>query len=191
MTHRGDREQSDDPGMPAWLSMGSQEDFFVRYWPRLVRVLASEASSFSMAEDVTSETFMAALDRWDDLLTYERPDLWLYKVGTRRLRRLEEKARSRGTLAEDPQASEADLRRAALEDEWIDLNIDLARALRLLPIRQAEVVTWRLLADCTVKETAKILGVTEDTVKKQLSRAKAKLRVLLGTTADQSVDQAD
>jgi RNA polymerase sigma factor (sigma-70 family) len=184
MTHRDDPEKS-DKGAQARLSMSSQEDFFLRYWPHLVRTLKSQASNSSLAEDVAVETFMAAFDKWDALLTYSRPDSWLYKVAIRKLRRLEEKARGRASLAEDPVSSEADLRRASLEDEWVELNLDLMRALRLLPIRQAEVFTLRCLEDCTVKETAEILGVTEDTVKKQQSRAKAKLRVLLRSHTDQ------
>jgi hypothetical protein len=38
---------------------------------------------------------MIALDKWDDLLTFERPDSWVFKVATRKLRRLEAQARAR------------------------------------------------------------------------------------------------
>ncbi|HSZ44467.1 MAG TPA: hypothetical protein VK823_03970 [Streptosporangiaceae bacterium] len=38
---------------------------------------------------------MIALDKWDDLLTYERPDSRVFKVATRKLRRLEAQARAR------------------------------------------------------------------------------------------------
>ena len=169
----------DERGSQARLSTESFEVFFKTYWPRLVRVLISLASDSSMAEDVMSETFMAAWDKWDKVLTYDRPDSWLYKVATRRLRRLEAQARARGSLAEDPASIEADLRRAATTDEWVASNLDLVAALRLLPRRQAEVVAWRLLEECTVKETAEILGVSEGTVKTQLHRARGKLQVLL------------
>ena len=178
MTHRDDHDE-DDRGFQARLSMGSQEEFFTRYWPRLVRTLSSLASSSGDAEDVAADTFLAAWRCWERLLTYDRPDSWLFKVGIRKLRRLEEKARSREQLAEDPEATLADLRRASLDDEWVATHLDLLAALRVLPRRHAEVLHLRRFDGCTVKETAEILGIKEDTVKKQLGRAMATLEVLL------------
>jgi RNA polymerase sigma factor (sigma-70 family) len=187
ITHQDDRERDDrehgDRGTQARLSTESFEGFFGRYWPWLNRILISQASDSATAEDVALATFESAWGHWDDLLTYDRPDSWLYKVAIRRLRRLESKARDRGSLAEDPAGNEADLCHAASTDDWVASNLDLVAALRLLPRRQAEVVTVKWLAECTVKETAEILGVTEGTVKKQLSRAMEKLRVLLDDPA--------
>lgn len=182
ITHHDEREQ-DDRGAQARLATESFEGFFATYWPWLNRVLISQASDAATAEDVALATFEAAWGHWDELLRYNRPDSWLYKVAVRRLRRLESKARDRGTLAEDPAGNEADLQRAALTDDWVADHLDLVAALRLLPRRQAEVITVKWLAQCTVKETAEILGVTEGTVKKQLSRAMGKLRVLIDDPA--------
>jgi RNA polymerase sigma factor (sigma-70 family) len=190
MAHRDDLNQ-DDRGSQARRSMESQEEFFRRYWPRLVRVLSSQASNSSVAEDVAADTFLAAMSDWDKLLTYDRPDSWLFKVAIRKLRRLEEKARSRDSLAEDPASIRADLRRASLDDDWTARNLDLLAALRVMPRRQAEVVTLRRLEGFSVKETAEILGVEEDTVTKQLSRAMAKLRVLLHVNPGPDPDMAE
>jgi RNA polymerase sigma factor (sigma-70 family) len=178
MASHDDRVDSDRRAR-ALQSMGSPEEFFRCYWPWLLRILASQANDFDLAEEAASETFMAALDNWDKLLEYERPDSWLYKVGTRKLRRLEARARAQGSLAEDRDGMEADLKHAASADEWVADHLDLVSALRMLPRRQTEVIVLRLLADCSVRETAQILGVTEGTVKTQLSRAIGKLRVLL------------
>ncbi len=190
MTQSCDHDE-DERGSQARVSTGSFEVFFKTYQPRLVRVLISLASDSSMAEDVVSETFMKAWDKWDKVFMYDRPDSWLYKVATRRLRRLEAQARARGSLAEDPASLQADLGRAAATDEWVVSNLHLVAALRLLPRRQAEVVAWRLLVDCTVKETAGILGVTEGTVKTQLNRALGKLQVLLDDPGTQGLVRRD
>jgi len=177
MAHRS-KQDGDERGAQARLSMGSQEEFFTRYWPRLVRFLITQASNHSLAEEVAGDTFLKAWDRWDDLLTYERPDSWLFKVALRELRRQEAKARTRDSLAEDRTGNMADLQGTALTDDWVADNFALTAAIRTLPRRQAEVVACMLLGYST-RETAEILGVSEGTARSHLSRAAGKLRVLL------------
>jgi RNA polymerase sigma factor (sigma-70 family) len=165
-------------GAEARLSMESQEAFFKLYWARLVRFLLTQASNSSLAEDVAGDTFLKAWASWDKMLTYERPDSWLFRVATRQLRREEAHARTRGSLDEDPIASLADIQQAAVMDEWVANNLTLTAAVRALPRRQAEVVACEL-AGCTTRETAEILGMSEGTVRSHQCLARAKLRVLL------------
>jgi RNA polymerase sigma factor (sigma-70 family) len=177
MAHRSNHD-GDERGAQARLSMGSQEEFFTRYWPRLLRFLITQASNYSLAEEVAGDTFLKAWDRWGDLLTYERPDSWLFKVAIRELRRQEAKARTRDSLAEDPAGNLADLQGAALTDDWVADNFALTAAIRTLPRRQAEVIACLLLG-YSARETAEILGMSEGTARSHLSRATGKLRVLL------------
>jgi RNA polymerase sigma-70 factor (ECF subfamily) len=165
-------------GAEARLSMGSQEAFFRLYWPRLVRVLLTQAANSSLAEEVAGKTFLKAWVNWDKLLTYQRPDSWLFKVAIRELRRQEAHARTRGSLAEDPIARMADIKQAAVMDEWAADHLTLIAAVRALPRRQGEVIGCAL-DGCTPKETAEILGMTEGTVRSHLCLARGKLRVLL------------
>lgn len=77
--------------------------------------------------------------------------------------------------------------------DWIDLAPDegpgpsqahdhreaydtLARALRALPARQREAFTLRVLEDCDVATTARIMGCSEGSVKTHLSRARETLQ---------------
>jgi RNA polymerase sigma factor (sigma-70 family) len=161
------------------INLTSQEAFFRSSWPWLLRILLSQASDSGLAEEAAAETVTTALDKWDDLVTFERPDSWLYKVATRRLRRMEAQARAQGCLAENRAGIEADLREVSASDEWVAQNLDLVTAMRLLPRRQAEVLALRILGDFSERETADILGVTEGTVKTQLCRARKKIRLLL------------
>jgi RNA polymerase sigma factor (sigma-70 family) len=179
MAHRDDHDDGSRASRIRLAIGSSQEEFFACCWPWLLHILISQASDSGLAEEAAAETVATALDNWDDLVTFDRPDSWLYKVATRRLRRMEAKARARGRLAEDPAGIEADLRQVAASDGWVAQHLDLVAAMRLLPRRQAEVLAWRVLAECTEQETADILGVTEGTVKTQLSRARKKLHVLL------------
>jgi RNA polymerase sigma factor (sigma-70 family) len=183
-------QDGDERGVQARLSMESQEAFFGRYWPRLVRFLITQTSNSSLAEDVAGEAFLKVWDKWDMLLTYDRPDSWLFKVATRELRRQEAQARARGSLAEDPAGNVADLQGAAVMDEWVTDNFALTAAVRTLPRRQAEVIACTLVG-YTTRETAEILGVSEGTARSQLCRAKGKLRVLLNDTEVPDVARRD
>lgn len=77
--------------------------------------------------------------------------------------------------------------------DWIDLAADdqpgpsqahdqreaydrLAQALRALPARQREAFTLRVLEDCDVATTARIMGCGEGSVKTHLSRAREALQ---------------
>jgi RNA polymerase sigma-70 factor (ECF subfamily) len=170
-------------GQIARMYMVSFDSFYKFYYPRLVRSLKAQASNTSWAEDVANEAMMAVLDKWDDLITYERPDSWLYKVAIRKLRRLEARARDYCCLEEDLASSEDDLRIAAKSDQWVEEHIDLIAAIRALPRRQGEVIGLFYFDGYTLPETAQILGVQVGTVKKHLSRGLENLRQHQGVPA--------
>jgi RNA polymerase sigma-70 factor (ECF subfamily) len=168
--------ESAERGRRARESLESFDRFYKRYQPRLTRYLISLASDAGMAEDVAQETMMAASIKWDGLLTYERPDSWLFKVATRKLSRLEARAREQCLLPDDLASAEADLRLAAADDEWVDDHIDLIVALRSLPRRQCEVIGLHFFGGYTLAETAAIIGIKEGTAKQHLHRGLARLR---------------
>lgn len=178
-------DSSRDPAaraQKARMCMVSFDTFFDNYWPRLVSFLKSQANNSRFAEDVASQAMIAAADRWDDLLTYERPDCWLFTVAIRMLRRLEARARRDGWLCEDAETFDDDLRIEALRDEWVDAHIDLISAVRSLPRRQCEVIGLHYLCDCTIAETARMLGMPVGTVKAHLNAGLVALRQHFGVT---------
>lgn len=69
------------------------------------------------------------------------------------------------------------------EAAWNEDYSDLYEALRQLPKEIRICVTLYYLEGYSVKETAKILEVTESAVKNRLARARAKLRAELEQTA--------
>lgn len=166
------------PGARARQALSSFEEFYRRYYPPLVRCLKTQATDTNWAEDVAQDTMLTALGRWDQLLTYDRPDAWLFKVAIRKLRRLEARGRER-CLLPDQDSAIGDLSLAAATDSWVSDHIDLVAAIRALPRRQAEVVVVHLLADYTICETAEILGMCEPTAKTHLKRARERLQELM------------
>lgn len=156
--------------------MTSFDLYFRTYWPDLVRFLKARASDTHLAEDIATEAMMAVSDNWDKLLTYKRPDSWLFKVALRKLRRVEARARHDGFLRENPESCVDDLRRDSFRDDWIEDNIDLISAVRRLRRRQCEVIGLHYLADYTIAETASILDMPVGTAKKHLNLGLAALR---------------
>jgi RNA polymerase sigma-70 factor (ECF subfamily) len=169
---------TDPAGSDARLALSSFPEFYRQSWPRLVRCLIAQATDTHWAEDVAQDAMLAAMEKWDQLLTYDRPDAWLFKVAIRRLRRMEAQGRER-CLLPDEESAVGDLGVAAAIDSWVGDHIDLIAAIRSLPRRQAEVIVVHSLADYTLAETAEILGMCEATAKTHLRRARERLQDLL------------
>jgi RNA polymerase sigma-70 factor (ECF subfamily) len=179
-------DRSRDPAERAQMArmcMVSFDAFYLNYWPRLVRFLKTQAYNSRFAEDVAIQAMMAAADSWDDLLTYDRPDCWLFKVAVRMLRRLEAGARRDGWLCESPETFAEDLRMEALRDDWVEDYVDLIAAVRSLPRRQCEVIGLHYLCDYTIAETARMLGTPVGTVKAHLHGGLEALRAYFGVPA--------
>jgi RNA polymerase sigma-70 factor, ECF subfamily len=68
---------------------------------------------------------------------------------------------------------------AAPEPDWLEIR-DLEAALARLPEEQRAVVLLVGLEQFTYEETARVLGVPTGTVMSRLSRARERLRLMLG-----------
>lgn len=164
------------------MAAGS-ETFFKYYWPRLLRYLKARAVDTDLAEDVAADAMTAVLDKWDYLLTHPRPDSWLFKVATRKLRKLEARARDHCCFDERLASSVGDVQVAAAGDMWIEVHLDLIVGMRSLPSRQGEVIGLHYFGGYTLAETAEILDIKVGTVKKHLSRGLERLRQSQGLPA--------
>ena len=163
----------------ARMTVTSFPDFFQQWWPPLLRCVISQASDTRWAEDIAQDTMMAALGNWERLLTFERPDAWLFKVAIRSLRRLEARAREQCLLPDDTGSATGDLGLAAVMDDWVAGHLDIVAAIRSLPRRQSEVAALHGLAGYTFAEAGQILGIGEPTAKEHFRRARLRLQQLL------------
>ena len=71
------------------------DEFYRWHRSRIERALVLTLGSREMGQDATAEAFTRALSRWPEVLTYDNPGGWLYRVGvnwarSRRRRRLRE-----------------------------------------------------------------------------------------------------
>ncbi len=148
--------------------------------PEVYGYLASRCGSASIAEDLTSETFLAAADavRRDRV-----PDLtvaWLIGVARHKLvdhwRRREREDRALTTVGSEPDGE---------DDPW-DVQLDLLTAHRVLAelgAHHRSALTLRYLDGLPVREVAACLGRTEGATEVLLVRARRAFRSVYETTA--------
>ncbi|WP_328606378.1 RNA polymerase sigma factor [Amycolatopsis sp. NBC_00345] len=139
--------------------------------------------SWSLAEDLTSDTFLIAWRKRAELKLVRDSALpWLYTVvgnlarteyrGAHRRLRLLHRIPEPATVSDHADAVAGQL------DGEARLREVLA-AVRGLPKAQRQVVELCLLGDVAIADAAALLEVAEVTVRSHLSRARAHLRALL------------
>jgi RNA polymerase sigma-70 factor (ECF subfamily) len=155
------------------------KDVFIAFYdqalPHVYGYLSSRCSDRAVAEEITSEVFLAAVDsaRKEPAAPMSVP--WAIGVARHKLvdhwRRESRKERGLRALAEEFGAAEAD-------DPW-DVRLDAMRARQLLdllaPYHRA-ALTLRYLDDLSVPDIAAALGRTVHATEALLVRAKVAFR---------------
>ena len=146
--------------------------FYAATAPAMVRGLVPLTGSVAEAEDVVQEAFERAWLRWSTVCDCASPEAWVRTVARRlavsRWRRMRN-------------ASMAWVRRAP-NDAVPDLDpeyLALIGALRQLPPKQRVAIVLHHLVDLPVEQVAAETGSSVSAVKKQLTRGRSALSVLL------------
>jgi RNA polymerase sigma factor (sigma-70 family) len=146
---------------------------------RLYRIALLLLGDRPDAEDAVQEVFLSAHRPWtegrvDDLGAYLRRSL---------TNRITSSGRHRTVVDRFTRRRRAD-ERGSLDvgDEATD-HVALQRALAALPTKQRAAVVLRYYEGLSIAETASLLGVTDGTVKSQVSDALHTLRDVLGVHA--------
>lgn len=121
------------------------------------------------AEDAVQEAFTRALAAWEDIAAHENPTAWVARVA---LNQATSWWRVRSRELPDPPD------RAARPDER-PMDDAIVRIVWALPRRQRQVVALRILLDQSTEQTARVLGLSQGTVKAHLHRALSALRAAL------------
>jgi RNA polymerase sigma-70 factor (ECF subfamily) len=156
-------------------------EFLHTSYPRLVAAVALTSGSRPASEDAVQEALLRAWERSEKGEEIDSLEGWvttaalnLARSGLRRVI-AERKARSR-------------LRGIAGTDLIGPERVDVERALAKLPRRQREAVVCRYYLGMDTKEIARVLNVSEGTVKSTLFRARAALAVSLGVDEDEEAN---
>jgi RNA polymerase sigma-70 factor (sigma-E family) len=169
--------------VPDILSADGSEDFrtfAASRWPGLVRLAFGLTGDRWLAEDIAQTALARAYVAWRRVSQADDPDAYVRRIlvntSNRRFRRrrvTEQPGNLPETLVDGP----ADL---------IGERTALLAALHQLPPRQRAVIVLRYWQDLSDAQIAAALGCSPGTVRSQLARALAKLRVdpALGEGAD-------
>jgi RNA polymerase sigma-70 factor (ECF subfamily) len=154
------------------------EWLFRAAFPRVHRTVTLVVGDRYRAEEITQDAFLKLLQNWRKVSSYEQPEAWVRRVAVRLAVR---QAKRESSRASREQAAERPL--AAAEPD-----LDLARAVATLAPRQRAAVVLHYYEDLPVLEVARLLNVSESTVKQHLHRARIHLAELLGEEVGQHVD---
>jgi RNA polymerase sigma factor (sigma-70 family) len=151
--------------------------------PRLITSLARMLRDVPLAEELTQEALLAALERWPETGVPERPGAWLMAAARRRafdhLRRRRMLERKHEVIArdlEEQQQAMPDLD-SALDDDIGDemLRLVFTACHPLLPREARAALALRMICGLTTGEIARAFLVPEATVAQRIVRAKRTL----------------
>jgi RNA polymerase sigma-70 factor, ECF subfamily len=142
---------------------------YAEAFPTVYRVAYRFSGRREPAEDATQEAFARAFERWGRLSGEPWVVGWIVtttlNVVRRSARRTAEEFLDWG---EDPSSAED-----------VDSVVDLWRAIRELPRRQAEAIVLHYIVDLPVAQVADVMGCREGTAKAHLDRGRHRLARLL------------
>ena len=139
------------------------------------RLAYSLCGDWAQADDAAAEAFARTWPKWrrgkvEDVRPYVRRAV---------VNHLRGRWRRRATARREEHHHRGDDRGDRSAEDSFDDRGQLTQALLELPPRQRAAVVLRYFEDCSVEETAEILGVSAGTVKAQVSRGLARLRELM------------
>lgn len=166
------------------LAMAARDDFaafeilYRRYVNRVYRYCYSRTNNAADAEDLTAQTFLAALESIGRYRGRGSFAAWLFGIAWRKCKdfhRRRYRDRDEQLKAAPSQANEdlQPLESHAHEREILDC---VQRHWRLLSPNRREVVLLRFWAGLNTAETARVMGRSRGSVKMLLSRAIADIR---------------
>jgi RNA polymerase sigma-70 factor (ECF subfamily) len=156
------------------------DEVFRDEWGRVLASLVGVFGNFDLAEDAVQEAFAIAAARWPRDGTPENPGAWL--VRTARNKAIDRLRRERTLAAktrwlEVPEAVEDDVDdvddQTAIPDERLELIFTCCHP--ALATEAQVALTLRALGGLTTEEIARAFLVAPETMKRRLSRAKAKI----------------
>ena len=157
--------------------MGVFEDFFEAERGRLLRALYLLTGNREEAEEVLQDAFVAVWERWDRVQTMDDPTGYLYRTALNRHRSALRRA-ARAARRAVGQAEGGDLFAQADERDA------LARALAKLSPRRREAIVLTELLGYDSPGAARVMGITDTTVRRLTQQARERLRDDLGDPGD-------
>jgi RNA polymerase sigma-70 factor (ECF subfamily) len=152
------------------------------HWTAVYRLLYSLTANPHDTEDLTQETFLRAIKRWDSFRPGTNLRAWLLRIGTNAFFDLK---RKKQTLKFGPLSADV-----TSDDKSAESRLDLAEQGQLIKVAMRElteltrlVFHLRVTEDLSFKEIAGIAGVTEVAARQHMHQARMKLLKRLGESS--------
>jgi RNA polymerase sigma factor (sigma-70 family) len=149
--------------------------------PRLITRLARMLRDVPMAEDLTQDALLAALEEWPQSGVPERPGAWLMAVAKSRaldqLRRHRMVERKHLLVAQLSESETSERESELLDDEFGDelLRLIFTACHPILPPEARAALTLRMICGLTTEEIARSYLLPESTIAQRIVRAKRSL----------------
>ena len=175
------------PSATAAISASDLHRVILAAWrieqPRLITSLARMLRDVPLAEDLTQDTLLAALEHWSKTGVPENPGAWLMMAARRRaldhLRRAKMLARKHDVIQSDLEREQRTMPDpdAALDDELGDelLRLLFTACHPLLSREARAALALRMVCGLTTGEIARAFLIPEPTVAQRIVRAKRTL----------------
>jgi RNA polymerase sigma-70 factor (ECF subfamily) len=148
-----------------------------RYWDRLYRWLYRLAHDRHAAEDLAQETFLKAFAGLPRFRPGSNFGAWLFRIAHNNFaNQRRAAARRREALPDELPGRDAGPAAAALGREAVE---GVARAVARLPAEFRAAFLLRVEEDLSFREIAAVLGLTEETARWRVFKARQKLMALL------------
>ncbi|MGE5138759.1 MAG: RNA polymerase sigma factor [Rudaea sp.] len=138
------------------------------------------------ARDLTSETFLAALQGIEHFRAESKFSTWLFGIARNKCADYFRRRHINGREVEIDAAERQPAPGPQLDDmvERSARFEELARTARLLPPEQAEALSLRIFGGLTAAQAGQVMGKSEAAVKMLVYRAVRELRTMLGDWAE-------
>lgn len=156
-------------------------ELLVAQIPSLRRYARALTGNTWATDDLVQDTLERACSKWRLWLVGSNLRAWLFSVMHNLFVNQLRQSPERGQVSLVDMDEVADKLQAP--ESGMDQALDLQRCLLLLPTEQREVLLLVSLEDLSYAEVAKVTGVPIGTVMSRLSRARARLQVLLDAPA--------
>ena len=154
------------------------DEVFRAEWGRVLGSLVGFLGDVDLAEEATQEAFSIAAQRWPTDGAPANPSAWLTTTARRRaidrLRR-DRAFAAKAPLLAVPEVEEANMVETAIPDERLELIFMCCHP--ALAVDAQVALTLRALGGLSTDEIAQAFLVSPGTMKRRLTRAKAKIKV--------------
>ncbi|MEN8239923.1 MAG: SigE family RNA polymerase sigma factor [Actinomycetota bacterium] len=158
------------PVLPTVSFQEDFESFYARELRPVVGLAFVLSGSSSGAEDLAQEAFLAAYKQWNKVQDLDNPGAWIRRIVSNK---------SVSVIRRRTAEAKALVRIGGSDYTIPEMSPDAVAtwcAVRKLPRQQAQVIALRYYDRSSIADIARILEMSENTVKTHLQRAKRTLR---------------